>query len=368
MLLQKRKHTPDRGTAALKSALRVSAAAACIGIMSSSAASAGTIVEEWNFTLDNAFISWTQSGEVGGPGTDFGDVEGDNENTYLGPPMGPGDPFAHPDTPSLLRWGIPAGGAAQIPANQSSIEVGLSNGHFDSTTDGTMTSIKTDIPASFSPPATMAQSGNVVPTVMISHNNRTIDDSSAVLDTAVLLDVLRLTPIAPMGAAPGPHIVDPLAIEIRFAETPNSPNNSSGETGMACADMTSPDGGGCNDIFVLDVPLAAFDPMDGSLNQEFVFDEFKYNAKIGLEFAGMMMDGLRMLTDKECKAALGDDFTVDMNPFNNCIGLTTVEGMDNDFQAFLSIQLIGAVPEPGAVAIFGLGLAGLGFMRRRRKV
>lgn len=347
MLLHNRKHTPDGGTTALKSALRVSALAAFIGMMSTGA-SAGTVVTEWAFTLDSGFTAWTQTGEVPPVGTNFGDVEGYNNNPLL-------------NAPSLLRWGLPQNGSV-LPADQSGLEVGAVNGHFDS-----VVNIMTDIPGSLVPPASAPQAGNVVPTVQITHYNNPLA-ASANMNTATLVDVLTLLPVAPPGVDPGPHVVPPLAFMIKFAETQNSPNEGGGANPNACADTTSPAGSGCNDIFVLDVPLAAFDPSDASLNQQFVFDDFLYNAKIQLEGLGPIGGtGLRMLTDAECAAA-DPTFVEDANPLNNCIGLTTIENMQNDFQAFLSIQLVGAVAEPGPLAIFGLGLAGLGFMRRRRQV
>jgi len=35
---------------------------------------------------------------------------------------------------------------------------------------------------------------------------------------------------------------------------------------------------------------------------------------------------------------------------------------------FVATEIVTSVPEPGALALFGIGLAGLGFMRRRRKM
>jgi hypothetical protein len=339
MLLQKRKHTPGRGTAALKSALLVSATAACIGIMSTSVASAGTIVEEWDFMLDNAFTDWTESG-TGAP------VLGSDFNTKISAIEGM-------PTPSKLSWGTPSNlGGLNPTLMQSSISVGFSNGNFDSTTDGgPMNDMDTPIITDISAPFVPVQMGNVVPTVKVTHNNFAIASGSTRINTAELTDILMLFPQEPPGVMPGPHTVAPLVFNILFAETPNAPNTGDDADPDECADTDSPAGGGCNDIFVLEVPAAAFDPMDGSLNQQFEFDMFNYNAKI-------QVAGLDMLTDEECAAAGAEA---------GCLGLTTQENMANDFQAFLSIQLIGEAPEPGAVAIFGLGLAGLGFMRRRRK-
>ncbi len=329
-----------------RTSLMVSVAAVWLGAMSVSTANAGTIVTSWDFNLDNAFVEFIDTnGDVGGAS----EITGSKLNPALG-------------APTMLSWGTPNNeGGLNPDFKQSSLQVGLDpDGNFNSAM-GDGPAILTDIPGTLVPPASAAQAGNIVNTVKVTHDNNqiTLPDVGNPLGTehlasAKLLDVLTLFPLLGDGGPPmaGPLPLSPLLIAITFVETANAPNNGDpGETGADCSDITSPDGGGCNDIFVVDVPGAAFDPMDGSLNQMFEFDDFAYNAKINL-------DGLGMLADDVCAeagAAMG------------CIGLTTIENMANEFQARLSIQLKGAVPEPGALAVFGLGLVGLGFTRRRTR-
>lgn len=315
----------------LRTGLMVSVAAVWFGAMSPSTATAGTIVESWDFRLDNAFIAFTQTG-VGGP------VTGTKDNPVI-------------MAPTLLSWGVPFG----LNPFQSSLQVGNDpDGVFDTPTDGDGPPIVTKIEAPNAP----LQIGTVVPTVMVTHSNFAQEAGSAALDTATLLDVLTLFPLTPVAGGPVP--INPLAFLIKFKETPNGPNSGDmGESGADCADITSPDGNGCNDIFVIDVPAPAmFDITDGSLNQTFVFDTYLYNIKIQLEgISPPGITGLRTLTDAEC-LAVGEG--------SGCIGLTTEEDAVNMFQTSLSIQLLGAAPEPGALALFGFGLAGLGFARRKR--
>ena len=109
----------------------------------------------------------------------------------------------------------------------------------------------------------------------------------------------------------------------------------------------------CNDIFVIDVLASGFSPTDNSFNQNFTYLGETYNAKLSLS-------GLSTLTDAACTAVLGAGN-------NGCIGFTTVERQPNTFQASLQINSVPSpVLEPASLAIFGFGLTGLGFMRRRR--
>jgi hypothetical protein len=58
---------------------------------------------------------------------------------------------------------------------------------------------------------------------------------------------------------------------------------------------------------------------------------------------------------------LGD---VDCGPNFTCIGFLTEEDKTNELQAGFAISA-ARVPEPGTLAIFGLGLLGLASIRRR---
>ena len=180
--------------------------------------------------------------------------------------------------------------------------------------------------------------GAAEPGVSLTHNNFPIALGNS-LATATLSDALRLTPIVP----PGSDFDAPtLLFQILFTETPNA-----GGAGGACAgggvsgDADNP--GGCRDIFVLDNP-GALVPV------QFVVDDFLYTATINAA-------GLGPLSDDACAAA---------GAASGCIGFLTQENGANDLLTSFTIAA-QQIPEPGMLALLGLGLGALGFSRRRNK-
>lgn len=130
---------------------------------------------------------------------------------------------------------------------------------------------------------------------------------------------------------------------VNFDETPNT---------APCVDTSSPPSKPCNDIFVINVTGAGFNSADDSFNQAFLFDGTLYNIKI-------LLTGLTTLTDAECTAA---------GAAIGCIGFTTIENQDNNFQASLQITTLPfAVPEPASLALISLGIGGIAVARRRRQ-
>jgi hypothetical protein len=247
-------------------------------------------VTQWGFEINNAFTSYSPAG-----------VSGSQTNLLLG-------------APSLLSWGTSTG------SGQSSLGVGAASfGKFTG-------SINTGGPA--------------VDTVQVIHTNNPITGTS--LLAATLTDVIsiqRLLPL-PVGAVQTPAA---LTFNINFLETPNA---------LPCAVVGSPTP--CNDIFVLDVIGAGFNPADSSLNQTFIYDGEDYNAILHIA-------GLGVLSDAACAAVFGN------NSHSGCIGLTTVENATNTFQVSLSIsETPFVVPEPASVGLVGLALVAMGFARRRK--
>jgi len=288
-------------------------AVSLVGVLSGFAASAAPIVTDWDFTWESGFTSWGPAGIIGTADNTYLTTSNDELPLFAGGTRGL--PFTR--AASHLSWGTATG------SGQSSLSVGeASNGSFSG-------SVTTD--------------GTAVSTVQLIHANRPV--TGTFLSSASLFDVLFLDPILPdppyntdpgTGSAPVPALV----FNLNFVETQNK---------APCSVSTSPVE--CNDILIVDVETSGFDTTDNSLNQNFSYFGNDYNAKIFLE-------GLTVLETSACTAtgkAMG------------CIGLTTVENQDNTFQAKLQITTQQFVPEPGILALFGMGLGGLGLMHRRRQ-
>lgn len=183
-----------------------------------------------------------------------------------------------------------------------------------------------DSPAS-SPPTMVTNSLIPVATNTFTHYNNTIDFAFRTLVTATLDTTLQLQPNTPPGPLFPP---DTISFGIRFIETLN-------ETPCFAGSLTT-----CDDIFVIEL---------GDLNQQFFYDGFTYQVSIV-----SLLGGFLGLSDAACLQA---------NAGLGCVGFQTQEGEANVERFGL---LISTVPEPGVLALMGLGLLGLAATRRRRMI
>jgi hypothetical protein len=207
--------------------------------------------------------------------------------------------------------------------------------------DGVTSSVSiTDVSA---PPADrLITNGGLAAGGEFTHNNQAIPNDSAMLASFDLNSTLHLIARAPAemdGAEPEPVSV---SFSSFFTETYNGGSCFEGSESV------------CDDVFSLQNP--EFGSVNAAGNFEAAAQNFTidgYNYTVFLEIVG-----LNTLTDEQCGVA---------DAPANCIGFLTQEDNVNTFTSNFRIESSAvSVPEPGSLALLGLGLVGLGVASRRK--
>ncbi len=170
--------------------------------------------------------------------------------------------------------------------------------------------------------------GPIAPTTVVTHNNNSISASFATLTSAMLTTTLNLVAVDP---ALGQAFNDSITFNVNFFESPNV-------AGSCIPGSASV----CDDIFVI-----SFE----SLNNSFDFDGDTYFVSV-VTLGGALVP----LPNATCAAA---------GAANGCFGFTTPENEATSVPFGIMITT-RPVPAPGALALMGLGLLGLGYSRRRK--
>lgn len=323
-----------------------------------SAAHAG-VVTQWSYNNQAGFSSWTGSTNTptltddvaasGNSSTGDNSALNVNGNNILDTN---GDLIVDNTDDALhtsLTWGTPAAGVGQGPRSSLDIESPVTGG------------IATNDWA-------WADGTN------ITHENWVIVGDA--LDKASVLDGLTLTPTA-WNANPGdadplagaPYFAPQLSFGIDFWETPNG-----GTWNNATNQFDCPDGGvtgsgnnvnGCGDVFeITGLELLPLVPVIGADYIEFTVP-FVMTTGAGAPIPGWSDTTYYVTTRLSGLTTLPSDYEC-ANNAGICFGFVTEEEKSNELLAQFKVR---TVPEPTALALFGLGLIATGFAgRRRRKV
>ncbi|MFP5405384.1 MAG: THxN family PEP-CTERM protein [Gammaproteobacteria bacterium] len=210
-------------------------------------------------------------------------------------------------SPTVISWGATGGDYT----NQSAGPLDARSALVISNTPATGTAIT---------------NGAIEDTSLITHYNNILDNRFKTLTRTELITTLTLNANPGGGAPAGSPFSKTFNVE--FIETANT------DPCFAASSGTIP----CDDIFVLGL---------NNLLDSFMFEGVKYNVQI--------IGNLGLLPDSACLAAGAP---------TGCFGLQTHEAAITT--APFAFRITAQIPEPGILALLGIGLAGVGFASRRR--
>jgi len=185
----------------------------------------------------------------------------------------------------------------------------------------------------------------------LTHWNNTISSSFGTLDSASLLDELKLSAATPYVGSQKP--VPSIVFDFKFEETPNAGVWDSDDQRYECADGEQRPSEGCEDIW-------------GYFGVQSTGIPFQYNGHL-YAASVLVIDPtnptgstpIDFLTDGEC-AALELD--------SGCQGFITREARTTPVQFGFMVSYLQEVPVPAAVWLFGTALIGFaGYSRRKAK-
>ena len=264
-----------------------------------------------------------------------------------------------------LSWGNASGNFQSPGSNAADNRSALTVGNFavspeTKTGGGPATSAQLGRPVTVSTDAIFTGS-EIGRGTSFTHWNNPILASFKTLTGATITDTINLYPtVNPNGTySSPPEISGPtLTFDFKFRETPNG--GGDGGNGLCANGATATNANPCGDLF-------GYTGVD-VLNISFGYEDFTYYIQFLTLNADGSVDtiGIGHLASGECWS-LGLGGTQGSSATGSCFGFKTAEAASTTerFGFAITSEPI-SIPEPGTLALLGLGLLGIGHSLRRK--